>query len=564
MDASAADRRAAASREADNAEAADQAAAYFDLLKRGPSAASDAADAEAKEGAARKRGNREMAARVDLLYREAQSCMEETPPNTTEALQLMQKAIYVAPQDDRLYALRAECYVKACDFRSAVLNLRKSMACIEADSRAPSSMQRRLSQVLDAQGLSLLRSTMPGSQEQAEEAFASAMEADRMAHGPPFHLALARFVRKDYSGALDSLGVAIGLAPATDARLYLLRAKVHWATKNFGHAALDVVSGLRIDPKLADLVALDTDLRAQSDESFIAGTDLMIKKDYHGALAALKTACSMDPANGQKYLRQGIAERLCGDSERAISSLTLTLELLEDEKEDAQNGIVRRGENGRAEDVFTAKKQLGITYNQLGMRAFDDGDYVQAYNIFTKALEVERARAYLVNRGDCLREQGHLDACISDYAEAIETREIRPDSQLARDASTDRNGGGNAGSNSGKVELDEAPNEVKVRVAVAFNEVGMQLYQRHQYAESFDYFSKSIEHLPEVLEYRLNRFHAADACGQLQAAKEDLQTAVRLDPNNTYARSRLRDLEIAGSKGGSATGRRTPQGQSFR
>ena len=112
--------------------------------------------------------------------------------------------------------------------------------------------------------------------------------------------------------------------------------------------------------------------------------------------------------------------------------------------------------------------------------------------------------------------------------------------------------------------MDEAPNEVKVRVAVAFNEVGMQLYQRHQYAESFDYFSKSIEHLPEVLEYRLNRFHAADACGQLQAAKEDLQTAVRLDPDNTYVRSRLRDLGIAGNKGANSTGRRTPQGQSFR
>lgn len=76
----------------------------------------------------------------------------------------------------------------------------------------------------------------------------------------------------------------------------------------------------------------------------------------------------------------------------------------------------------------------------------------------------------------------------------------------------------------------------------------MQLFQRHQYAESFDYFSKSIVHLPDVLEYRLNRFHAADACGQLQTAKEDLQAAVRLDPENTYVRSRLRDMEVAGSK----------------
>ena len=166
-------------------ELADQSAAYFDSLKR------SALD----EDESKKKGNREMAARVDALYSEAQACLEDTPPNPTEALQLMQKGVYIAPQDGRLYALRAECYVFACDFRSAVLNLRKSMACTEIMTGTPSaSAQRRLSQVLDVQGLSLLRSTMPGSRDQSEEAFTMAMEADRMAKSPPFHLALARFV----------------------------------------------------------------------------------------------------------------------------------------------------------------------------------------------------------------------------------------------------------------------------------------------------------------------------------------------------------------------------------
>ena len=522
-------------------ELADQSAAYFDSLKRWPSDADES----------KKRGNREMAARVDALYNEAQACLEDNPPNPTEALQMMQKAVYVAPQDGRLYALRAECYVFACDFRSAVLNLRKAMACTEVMDGAPSaSAQRRLSQVLDVQGLSLLRSTMPGSRDQAEEAFGMSMEVDRMAPTPPFHLALARFVGEDFSGALEALGIAIGLNPQNDARLYLLRAKIHWATKNFGHAALDVVSGLRIDSSLGDLVALDADLRGQSDESLVTGTDLMIKKDWTMALASLTTACSMDPANGQKLLRKGICERFCDEMEKAINDLALTLELLEDEREDALSGaIVRRSEAARAEDVFTAKKQLGITYNQLGMRAFDQQDYVQAHNIFTKALDVERSRAYLVNRGDCLREQGHLDACISDYAEAIETREIRARSrmeQMAADAD---------GSEALEEQVDEAPNDVKVRVAVAFNEVAMQLFQRHQYAESFDYFSKSIQHLPDVLEYRLNRFHAADACGQLATAKEDLRHALTLDSDNTYIRGRLRDMELPGANGGGGLGR---------
>ena len=173
---------------------AEQDSDAFDAIKRGPSVASEAelpADdsaAAAPAPAVYKRGNREMAARVDALHSEAQLCLEETPPKPTEALQLMQKAVFVAPQDARLYTLRAEAYVLSCDFRSAVLNLRKAMACAESEGGATATVQRRLSEVLDVQGLSLLRSTMPGSREQAEEAFEAAAEADRMAVPPRFHL----------------------------------------------------------------------------------------------------------------------------------------------------------------------------------------------------------------------------------------------------------------------------------------------------------------------------------------------------------------------------------------
>ena len=145
------------------------------------------------------------------------------------------------------------------------------------------------------------------------------------------------------------------------------------------------------------------------------------------ALGQLTIACVMDPANGHKLLRKGICQRFCpterGDQlEAAITDLQLSLELME------AAPVGRR----TVDDVFTAKKQLGITYNELGMRtpsppalsaqsrpddasyvsvcagAYDAGDYESAYNTFTKALEVERTRAYLVNRGDSLREQGLL------------------------------------------------------------------------------------------------------------------------------------------------------------
>ncbi len=96
---------------------------------------------------------------------------------------------------------------------------------------------------------------------------------------------LARFAREDYSGAIDALGEAIGLSQGKDARLYLLRAKVHWTTKNYGHSTQDVMTGIEIDPKMPELKELADDLRKQSDELFVTGTDQMMKKNWvHGAL----------------------------------------------------------------------------------------------------------------------------------------------------------------------------------------------------------------------------------------------------------------------------------------
>jgi hypothetical protein len=40
---------------------------------------------------------------------------------------------------------------------------------------------------------------------------------------------------------------------------------------------------------------------------------------------------------------------------------------------------------------------------------------------------MDRNHAYLVNRGDCLREQGQLAQCITDYMEALESTDERLD-----------------------------------------------------------------------------------------------------------------------------------------
>ena len=45
------------------------------------------------------------------------------------------------------------------------------------------------------------------------------------------------------------------------------------------------MTGIEIDPKMPELKELADDLRKQSDELFVTGTDQMMKKNWaHGAL----------------------------------------------------------------------------------------------------------------------------------------------------------------------------------------------------------------------------------------------------------------------------------------
>jgi tetratricopeptide (TPR) repeat protein len=196
---------------------------------------------------------------VDL--KNAQACLDTSPPDPGGALLYLQKATFIAPQESSLYALRSEAYVLECDFCSAVLNLQKSVACAETgrnDRVQQAALRRRLSEVMDAHALVLLSA---GEAEAAEGMFTAAIQADRTCPGPPFHLAIAQFSLTKYHGALQSLESAVALSPK-DARLYLLRAKVYWQTKNYGHAAENVAIGLKAG-RLSELVALSDDLRAQ-------------------------------------------------------------------------------------------------------------------------------------------------------------------------------------------------------------------------------------------------------------------------------------------------------------
>lgn len=345
---------------------------------------------------------------------QARTCLGEVPPAAGEALVLLQKASFQDPENSDVYALRGEAYKLLCDFCSAALNLQRGAACggEGGKARASRAISVTLSGMLDAQGIALLSA---GQNEAAEGMFAAACRADRNSVPPLFHRAIAQTRLQHYHEALASLESAIGLSPH-DPRFYLLRARVHWQTKNYSHASQDVVDGLEIG-RLPELVAISEDLRRQSDASYAQGTEHMIAKEWPQALSCLKFACSTDPRSGLKHLRKGIAQRFCDGAEAAVKDLTEALGLLTADRSNAEGAA---GAQSNTELIASAKAQLAICLNEIGMKHFEDGQHEQAEDYFTRTLALKRVGAYLINRGDALLEQGKTDMCITDYMEALD------------------------------------------------------------------------------------------------------------------------------------------------
>ena len=322
---------------------------------------------------------------------QARAYLQGFSPQPGEALALLRKANVGGTDCHAVFELRAGAYALLCDFCSAVLNLQKSAAC--AGEGTLSDMNPILllaSSMLDAQALSLLAS---GSIELAENMLAAATAADKLNTVACFHRAVVQFQLKRYHEAVVSIGSAMHIAPH-DPRLYLLRAAVHWQTKNFSHAAQDVADGLAIR-RLPELVALGEDLRAQvkrghlqyrgiqmqnvdranifaaqSDDNYAQGTEFMIQKLWSKALVCLKIACAMDPASGLKLMRKGVCRRYCGETAGAAEDLWNAFHLL------SADGAKRESR----QQISTTKAQLAISLNQLGMDSFEAKVCRQLYN----------------------------------------------------------------------------------------------------------------------------------------------------------------------------------------
>lgn len=121
---------------------------------------------------------------------------------------------------------------------------------------------------------------------------------------------------------------------------------------------------------------------------------------------------------------------------------------------------------------------------------------------------------FYLNRGDCLRALGDVDAALKDFEKAA--------ALLASDT--------------------KALWAIQSRIALVHNERGTQLYNHAAARNAAVEFSRAIECNPKVASFYVNRAQATLDLQRYDLARDDVLAALKLDPKNERALHMLANL----------------------
>lgn len=460
----------------------------------------------------------------------------------SQAVSTLTQCIYLAPNVPYFYALRAEAHLRLCDLHSAIANLRKAYklslsaaatarrtldeTLADADEMRPSPEEggeevadaaaaaseavataeavavetaaetekhaNRLARVLDLRAVSLIED---GVHAEAAPLLSEALELCPGLRPLWLHRALARTGLELYEDALADLAQCVEM-DSSDADVHFLRAKLSLLAGNLEGArrATDQALSLRADhPEGRELRKTMSECAdVYNDEA----TKLILLGSPADAVANLTHAMSLRPNDPHLFMRRGAARRQNG-------------QLLEAAR-DLETAIRKSG--GKYPDC---QRLLVLTFNDLGVQLAAQKKYSDAIGWFHRAVSLDDSLGqFFLNRGDCHRAMGDVEAALSDFERAAELFVGDAKSQWS----------------------------IQSRIALVHNERGAQLFNHAAARHAAVEFSRAIECNPKVSHFYLNRAKATLELKRYDLARDDVLAALKLNPNDEAAQRMLQSL----------------------
>lgn len=274
------------------------------------------------------------------------------------AIAQLSKAIFLQENIPEYFESRGQAYLLLRDYKSAVSNFSQ---CLKMRRNEPegliADLRRKTSNLLVAEGLSRLQAREFGD---AVHLFTSALETDNTNIYVHVHISLAKIGQQKLEEALKGLNTFLECTSSPKAKLpiHILVARLNKQLKSPTLASHHVHEALAIDPSSPEALNLYAQLKGRAGELYNEATDLLLRNEPRMAIDCLTHAVDLDDQDARFLVRRGIIHRQLGQYNEAVADLEKVLELTKHSDEDA-------------------KRQLAITFNQLGIELYAARDLSQ-------------------------------------------------------------------------------------------------------------------------------------------------------------------------------------------
>jgi len=360
--------------------------------------------------------------------------------NYAEAITRFSTLITMDPNRIEAYHNRGASYLKTGDYKNALADYDRALALLEKregavqGSFSPSSQEAQSERagLLFGRGIVLVQSGKP---EAAVADFTKALAAGYDPATIYANLGNARFKMKEFNNALIEYGKAIK-ADSTRADFYYQRGLV-LEEVNTLNASKDFSKAISLDHRYPQALA------ARGRANLKLGKQADAIRDYTQAIG-------YEPGNCEYLAGRGAAFFQAGDYDRAINDYSDAL---------AANPTYYQAYLGRAvscaakgDDTCAAKDfntvlssgavVSGTAYLEAGIFQAKQGQYREAINIFSKAIETAGKDGVVYsNRGKALQMMGSYRDAALDFSRSLELRADNPQDYFNRGYSNMQNGG---------------------------------------------------------------------------------------------------------------------------
>ncbi|XP_071077120.1 tetratricopeptide repeat protein 16 isoform X1 [Desmodus rotundus] len=424
--------------------------------------------------------------KVRQYYHQGYRCLEQE--DWELAVLFFSRAVHLDPELIDFYALRAEAYIQLCDFSSAAQNLRRAYSFQPENT----NFLERLTFVLYLQGQCLFEQ---GAFPDALHVFsqASKLQPERSCFRYRCMACLLALKRHDDCLSLVTREVKHGTA---NADIYILRARLHNFFQKPNLCYQDLHSALLLDPKHPGAKALLKVMVDQARKSHQDARTLAVQGKLQHALQCMDRAIENNPLDPSLFLFRGTMYRRLQDFDAAVEDLLKALDMMTQRQEDMAQ---------------QAQRQLLLSYNDFAVHCYMQGAYQESVLLLNKALQGEQQEKGLyINRGDCFFQLGNLTFAELDYRQALA---LSPQ--------------------------DEGAN---LRMGLLQEKMGFCEQKRRQFQKAENHFSMAIQHSPQRAQYYLHRARTRLLMQNISGARQDVASALLLDPKQPKLLPLMTDL----------------------